>query len=91
MSSASVEWLESYLEGWIQYTVVEASNSTPRRMKNGVPQGGGLSPILWRSATNDLPEAGLQKLRRRGLEREQEAGEGRIVHDNEIREEELNL
>mgnify|MGYP002628791536 FL=1 len=56
MSSESVEWLESYLEGWIQYTVVEALNSTPRRMKNGVPQGGGLFPILWRSATNDLPE-----------------------------------
>jgi hypothetical protein len=64
MSDDPLEWLQSYLEGWIQYTVVEASNSTPRRMKNGVPQGGGLSPILW-SSTNDLPEAGLRNLNRR--------------------------
>ena len=79
MSNDSLEWLESYLDGWLQYTVVEASNSTPRRMKNGVPQGGGLSPILWRSSTNDLPEAGLRKLNRRRQEREQEAGVGRNV------------
>ena len=71
MSNDSVEWLDSYLDGWIQYTVVEASNSTPRRMKNGVPQGGGLSPILWRSSTNDIPEAGLRNIKRR-RQREQE-------------------
>ena len=70
MSSESVEWLKSYLEGWIQYTVVEALNSTPRRMKNGVPQGGDLSPI-----SNDLPEAGLRKQNIRRQEREQNAGE----------------
>ena len=40
-------------------------------MKNGVPQGGGLSPILWRSSTNDLPEAGLRSLNRR-IQRGQE-------------------
>ena len=73
MSNDSLEWLESYLEGWLQYTVVEAANSTPRRLKNGVPQGGGLSPILWRSATNDLPEAGLRKPIRTRLERDHEA------------------
>ena len=28
----------------------------------GAPQGGGLSPILWRSSTNDIPEAGLVEL-----------------------------
>ena len=75
MSRESVEWLQSYLEGWIQYTVVEASNSTPRRMKNGVPQGGGLSPVIWRSSTNDLPEAGLRKVYVRRQEIEQVAGE----------------
>ena len=60
MEEESLEWLDSYLEGWLQYTVVEATCSSTRRMKpKGAPQGGGLSPILWRSCTNDIPEAGL--------------------------------
>ena len=60
MEQDSLEWLSSYLEGWLQYTVVEATNSSTRRMKpKGAPQGGGLSPILWRSSTNDIPESGL--------------------------------
>ena len=54
-------WLASYLEGWLQYTVVEDSSSAPRKMTKGAPQGGGLSPILWRSNTNDIPEAGLRR------------------------------
>ena len=65
MDQDSQKWLASYLDGWVQYTVVEASNSTPRKMRNGVPQGGGLSPILWRSATNDIPESGIRKQGRR--------------------------
>ena len=59
MDQGSLEWLASYLQGWTQYVVVEASRSTDRSMKRGAPQGGGLSPILWRSATNDIPESGL--------------------------------
>ena len=60
MEKESLEWLSSYLEGWVQYTVVDATCSSTRRMKpKGAPQGGGLSPILWRSSTNDIPEAGL--------------------------------
>ena len=48
-------WLSSYLEDWLQYVVVEARNSSTRTMKpKGAPQGGGLSPILWRSSTNDI-------------------------------------
>ena len=49
----------------VQYTAVEAANSTPRKMRNGVPQGGGLSPILWQSATNNIPESGIRKQGRR--------------------------
>ena len=59
MDQGSLEWLSSYLQGWTQYVVVEASRSSDRNMIRGAPQGGGLSPILWRSATNDIPEAGL--------------------------------
>ena len=67
MHEDSLEWLSSYLKGWIQYTVVEASNSTPRKTRKGAPQGGGLLPIFWRSTTNDIPEAGLM---REGLRRQ---------------------
>ena len=62
MDQASLEWLSSYLEGCTQYVVVEASRSRKRKMTRGAPQGGGLSPILWRSTTNDIPEAGLVNL-----------------------------
>ena len=62
MDQASLAWLSSYLEGWTQYVVVEASRSRKRKMTRGAPQGGGLSPILWRSTTNDIPEAGLVDL-----------------------------
>ena len=59
MDQDSLEWLSSYLEGWTQYVVVESSKSRSRKMIRGAPQGVGLSPILWRSSTNDIPEAGL--------------------------------
>ena len=61
VAEESLAWLASYLEGWLQYTVVESSSSAPRKMSKGAPQGGGLSPILWRSNTNNIPEAGLTK------------------------------
>lgn len=75
MHQESLKWLSSYLEGWIQYTVVEAANSRLREMINGVPQGGGLSPVLWQSSTNDIPEAGLRKDRGRRQEEVQEASQ----------------
>ena len=59
MNQDSLQWLSSYLQGWTQYVVVEASRSKDRKMTKGAPQGGGLSPIIWRSTTNDIPEAGL--------------------------------
>ena len=68
MDQTLLEWLSSYLKGWTQYVVVEASRSRARKMTRGAPQGGGLSPILWRSSTNDVPEAGLVDL---GLESQQ--------------------
>ena len=79
MDEDSLEWLSSYLKGWIQYTVVEASNSTPRKNSKGAPQGGGLSPILWRSSTNDIPEAGLRRdIPRRRLRAEELVGPGQV-------------
>ena len=61
MREESLKWLSSYLENWLQYVVVGASSSTTRKMTKGAPQGGGLSPALWRSYTNVIPDAGLQK------------------------------
>ena len=62
MDQASLEWLGSYLQDWQQYAVVEAARSRIRKTTRGAPQGGGLSPILWRSTTNDIPEAGLVQI-----------------------------
>ena len=76
MDQASLDWLSSYLEDWAQYVVVEASRSRKRKMTKGAPQGGGLSPILWRSTTNDIPEAGLVDLGL-GQQRPVPAGGGR--------------
>ena len=41
MDKKSLEWFYSYLEGWTQYVVVEASRSKTRKMTRGAPQGGG--------------------------------------------------
>ena len=59
MGENSLEWLASYLEGWLQYVVVGASSSSVRKMTRGAPQGGGKSPNLFRSYLNVIPEAGL--------------------------------
>ena len=50
--------------------MVEASNSTPRKNSMGAPQGGGLSPIIWRSSTNDIPEAGVKRERHKSQKTE---------------------
>ena len=62
MGEESLEWLSSYLDSWLQYVVVGASSSTTRKMTKGAPQGGGMSPTLWRSYTNVIPEAGLNQV-----------------------------
>ena len=64
MGEESLEWLASYLEGWLQYVVVGASSSQPRSITRGAPQGGGQSPLLFRGYTNVIPEAGLKGVER---------------------------
>ena len=87
MDEKSLEWLASYLKGWIQYTVMVASNSTPRKNSKGAPQGGGLSPIIWRSSTNDIPEAGVKKERpRRQVRAEQPENREQQDFDHEGQE-----
>ena len=59
MDQASLQWLVSYIKDWKQYVVVEAARSKTRKTTRGAPQGGGLSPILWRCTTNDIRRQGL--------------------------------
>ena len=59
MSQESLEWLGSYLEDWLEYVVVGASSSQARQKTKGAPQGGGVSPNLFRGYLNTIPEAGL--------------------------------
>ena len=59
MSEESLEWLASYLKDWIEGVVVGASSSSTRLKTKGAPQGGGLSPNLFRGYLNTIPEAGL--------------------------------
>ena len=53
-----MEYTKSYLNGLIQYTVVEAANSTPKKMKNGVPQGRGLSTYTVAKRHKQHPRGG---------------------------------
>ena len=41
MDQPSLQWLSSYLKGWTQYVVVEASRSRNMMMTQGAPLGGG--------------------------------------------------
>ena len=87
LDGKSLEWLATYIKGWIQYTVVEASNSTPRKNSKGAPQGGGLLPIIWRSSTNDIPEAGVKRERHKRQVRAEQP-ENREQQDFDHQEEE---
>ena len=81
MGEESLEWLSSYLNGWLQYVVVGASSSSTREMTKGAPQGGGMSPALWRSYKKLIPEAGLQRTQEEG---EDDRGEERTEIRTEV-------
>ncbi len=49
------KWMESYLSGRTQCTVVEDYLSTPKPVGCGVPQGSILGPLLFICYINDLP------------------------------------
>ena len=49
-------WLESYLSNRTQYCCVNGNLLSPAIMKTGIPQGSGLSPLLFVIYTNDLPK-----------------------------------
>ena len=51
----TIEWIQSYLERRVQMVQIEASKSQGRIVKKGIPQGGPMSPPLFREYSNDIP------------------------------------
>ena len=56
-SNDSLEWMASYLEDRRQIVQVEASTSKEMEVSIGFPQGGPMSPILFREYSGDIPES----------------------------------
>lgn len=58
-----IRWLEHFLKGRVQFTTANNSNSRFTSVTSGVPQGAGLSPLLFLIYINDLPANIKSKLR----------------------------
>ncbi len=53
-SSKVIEWLNSYLTGRVQSSEIDGVLSEETFVKNGVPQGSALGPLLFILSINDM-------------------------------------
>lgn len=58
-----IKWLEQFLTGRVQFTCANNFQSALTNVTSGVPQGAGLSPLLFLIYVNDLPTNITSKLR----------------------------
>ena len=54
--SQTINWMESYLRGRSQYTMIGGKTSSIFPVDRGVPQGSVLGPILYTIYVNEMPD-----------------------------------
>jgi hypothetical protein len=52
----AVEWIKDFLANRSQKVVIKGKLSKPEWVKNGIPQGSVLGPLLFMPYVNDMPE-----------------------------------
>jgi hypothetical protein len=51
----TLDWIKTFLRGWIQQVVVDGERSSAAIVTSGVPQGTVLRPLLYLGYINNLP------------------------------------
>jgi len=58
-----LSWIKDFLSGRIQSVAMEGSNSEPKEVLSGVPQGTVLAPLLFTCYVNDIPSIDKSKVK----------------------------
>lgn len=63
IDSTIIAWIQDFLTSRVQFTLANNHKSPLGKVASGVPQGAGLSPLLFLIYINDLPHDILSKIR----------------------------